>query len=277
MKIMLSGGLGNQMFQYALYFTFRNRGIELELDGSLYGLKKMHNGIELEKCFGIKDVIANFSWWNILIIRTIFKLNPRCVVYRDTLMYDDHVFKIKFGYLIGYWQSANYFNHIDSKLRDVFKFRNIDEGNQTIANRMMSCNSVSLHLRRSDYLGNALLGNVVTVEYYRKAIEYLLSNIKNSDSLVFFVFSDDKEFAMDFIEKLDFPMVLIDQNIEEESCYDMWLMSQCKHNIIANSSFSWWGAWLNRNSDKIVIAPRIWFNGPESIYKDIVPRQWIKI
>jgi hypothetical protein len=105
----------------------------------------------------------------------------------------------------------------------------------------------------------------------------MLSEIASTQNLKFFVFSDDKDFATQLINKINYPAKLIDSNNGMDSYKDMYLMSQCKHNIIANSSFSWWGAWLNNNPNKIVIAPKKWFgSGSEDNYKDIVPETWIK-
>ena len=131
---------------------------------------------------------------------------------------------------------------------------------------------ISIHVRRDDYLSSKYVsgfGGICTIEYYNKAVERIKEEVIDP---VFYIFSDDINWCRENL-KLE-QGVFIDWNTGKESWQDMFLMSQCKHNIIANSSFSWWGAWLNSNSEKIVIAPRIWWNG---LKDDVVPDSWIRI
>ena len=111
------------------------------------------------------------------------------------------------------------------------------------------------------------------LEYYNKSIEYLNNKI---DSLVFIIFSDDTKWAKENI-KISNKTIFVDHNKDEKAWLDMQLMSKCNHNIIANSSFSWWGAWLNRNENKIVISPKRWFNSSNNNTKDLLPNSWIKL
>lgn len=278
MKIVVKGGLGNQMFQYALYLALKKKGRNVFLDTSLFYLTKMHNGYELERCFGLNRPKVRVTNWEILKLRALLKYKPKSIMFNDKLHYDKQVFETKCNYLNGYWQSEKYFIHIKYEVQKVFEFKNIDLENQKLAKEIRSTNSVALHIRQGDYLGNNIYEGVCTEKYYLKAVNRLKREIDDKKDIIFYVFSDDKVFANQFMNKLKLKAKLIDLNKDLDSYKDMYLMSQCKHNIIANSSFSWWGAWLNKNPNKIVIAPNNWFNtSNEETYKDIVPSNWFKV
>lgn len=136
--------------------------------------------------------------------------------------------------------------------------------------KIIGTDSVSLHVRRSDYIGSYFAG-ICTLEYYAKTVEYMRKHIQKS---IFFVFSDDIPWCKEHLNLAD-NVYFIDWNKGKDSYKDLILMSNCKHNIIANSSFSWWGARLNNNPTKIVIAPHKWHQNLD--YKDIIPSDWIKI
>lgn len=278
MTIILSGGLGNQMFQYALYLALKAKGRNVKLDTSLYFYVKMHNGYELVRCFGIDDPIVKGNSLYIFFLRFMLKFKPNKCLFVDTGNYNAKVFSTNFNYISGYWQSEKYFKPIEDLVRNAFVFQCIDTNNLSLAEEIRSMNSISLHLRRGDYIGNSIYTDECNESYYEDAIKKLFDRLPNKENVQFYVFSDDKAFADVFIGKLNYPVKLIDYNKGADSYKDMYLMSQCKHNIIANSSFSWWGAWLNNNPEKIVIAPKKWFNvDNEDSYKDIVPESWIKI
>lgn len=278
MKIIISGGLGNQMFQYALYLALKERGRKVKLDTSLYSFVEMHNGYELERCFGVNEALVKYSKVHLFFLRVILKIKSGMFLYEDNLKYNNEVFSTKCRYLSGSWQSEKYFKQIEDIIRKSFIFKDIDKSNLSIAEEIRSYNSVSLHIRRGDYLGNSIYSGVCTEEYYSKAIDEIITNCSLTDNIKFYIFSDDKIFANQFIQKVKYPTELIEHNKGIDSYKDMFLMSQCRHNIIANSSFSWWGAWLNSNPDKIVVAPKRWFGVCSmEIYKDIVPEKWIKI
>ena len=134
-------------------------------------------------------------------------------------------------------------------------------------------NAVSLHVRRGDYLlaKNMSVLGVCGLDYYKKAIEYVAKNVKNP---YFFLFSDDIPWVEENL-KINYPYEIVDINNGKNSFYDLWLMKNCKHNIIANSSFSWWGAWLNENPNKIVVAPKKWMNTIKKV--EVCPKDWIRI
>ena len=277
MRILVSGGLGNQMFQYALYLALKEKGRNVMLDCSLYSIVKMHNGYELEKCFGIKNPKVKYRKWDLLKLRAILKFRPKYIVYSDFNFFDEKVFYTNCKYVNGCWQSEKYFVQIQNMMRGAFVFKDIDAVNAELATEIANNVSIALHIRRGDYLGNSIYSGVCTEDYYIKAIDLMLSKIINKENIKLYVFTDDIEYSRKFIEKLLVPSQLVNINKNEDSYKDMYLMSQCQHNIIANSSFSWWGAWLNENPDKVVIAPQNWFNGLEDNYKDIVPKSWFKL
>lgn len=278
MKVILSGGLGNQMFQYAFFFVLKDKRKKVILDGSLYGWKKMHNGCELEHVFGITDVFHNYSFLNVLKIRLLLKFRPKKFILLDDFTYNSSILnEVSVCYLSGYWQSEKYFSFCASEIRDIFRFKNISCTNLDIARQMKNCHSISLHIRRGDYVGDRLLGGIVNDSYYIRAIDFLARRFGNIERFIFFIFSDDKDYSVKLIKELNIFTVFVDHNTGENNYFDMYLMTQCKHNIISNSSFSWWGAWLNQNENKVVIAPKVWMNTDEKYYIDIVPDEWIKI
>lgn len=250
----IQGGLGNQMFQYAYGKHLSSKyKTELYLDTRFYKgfqgnvvrtfmLDKFENtdidtGIEMiQNNYPIHGIVDNF----------IHKELPQPV---DCNYYLD-----------GYWQSEKYFKESEEIIRNDFKL--------TLKNiPLLGTNTVSIHIRRTDYVASNGYHPVQTIEYYKNAIDV----IGDYDNL--FVFSDDINWCK---ENLKFDnMVFIEGNTELD---DMSIMSNCEHNIIANSSFSWWGAWLNNNPSKKVVAPSKWFGEQANLNtSDIIPENWIRI
>ena len=180
-------------------------------------------------------------------------------------------------YLNGYWQSEKYFKSAKDKLRGELSL--VDkpgEASQKILEGILQCPAVSLHIRRGDYITNpsaALVHGVCSLDYYYSAIGHITAHVDNPH---FFVFSDDPQWAKDNL-KISYPVQFVEANGPDRGAEDIWLMKSCNHHIIANSSFSWWAAWLNDRQDKIVIAPRIWFLDKKINTKDLIPEQWHKI
>ena len=164
---------------------------------------------------------------------------------------------------------------INSPYYGKWEMHELSEKNKNILEEIKKRNSISIHIRRGDYVNDInakkILGDNCNLLYYQKAIEYIYSVIT---SPFFYIFSDEPEWVKNNFSFLENSLI-IDWNKGKDSWQDMMLMSHCKHNIIANSSFSWWGAWLNNNNNKIVIAPKKWFNTFEAPY--IVPNEWIRI
>lgn len=192
--------------------------------------------------------------------------------------FDPNIFKSSRSvYLVGYWQSEKYFKNIEEILRSELTIKH----NQGPDNQAMSClinqtESVSLHIRRGDYVSNPIsyqAHGICSLDYYRAAVETLTKTVKQPH---FFIFSDDIEWAQENL-KLDHPLTNVSNNGEVQDYEDLRLISHCKHHIIANSSFSWWGAWLCSHSQKIVIAPKKWFNNPKLNTRDLIPNEWYRI
>lgn len=269
------GGLGNQMFQYALYESYLAKGVSAKLDISFYKNHHDFNGFELERVFGVKPKYINplFS----KLVKVIGKMNSKLLgkPYKETdeMMgyFYNEVAELKFGYLKGYWQTEKYFYPCTSLLHEVFVFPSVtDEKNKQMVAMMQSTNSVSVHVRRGDYLEQNR-NWAMKKAYYEKALAEAKNKINDP---MFFVFSDDIDWVKNNLDIQ--PCTYIDWNKKDNSYVDMQLMSNCKHNIIANSSFSWWGAWLNKYPSKIVFAPSQWlpfFDGT----RDIIPTIWEKI
>ena len=177
-------------------------------------------------------------------------------------------------YLDGYWQNEKYFNDIEKVILKEFTLKNeFLIKNKKLKETIKNTNSISIHIRRSDYIKNKKtneIHGVCTTDYYQKAIKKI---IENNNNIHIFVFSDDILWAKNNL-KFNFPISFIVGNKDYE---DLILMSLCKHNIIANSSFSWWGAWLNKNPKKIVIAPQRWFNNLNKNKQNPIPQKWIRM
>jgi hypothetical protein len=181
--------------------------------------------------------------------------------------------RMNFCLYIGYWQSEKYFLSMKEEVLDTFSFEKLAKSQKTfsILDLIENTNSISVHVRRGDYLlEGEKFGNICTTQYYDKAIEKIKKHIV---SPLFFVFSNDMEWVRKNIQ-IPNPYY-IDWNQGADSWQDMFLMSRCKHNIIANSTFSWWGAWLNQSPQKMVIAPSHLLNGIET--PDWIPDTWITI
>jgi hypothetical protein len=271
--IDIFGGLGNQMFQYAFYLSKKKSGCDVIPDISLFSSNKkhlMHNGFELNKIFNLNpSVTFHSSKYSLYLIKFAFKLHLSKLITIDNVYwgYQETLKNSNAYHLYGYWQSQKYFSNAMDVVRSEFVFKNIDHDNLSLS-RLLNDDgehvSVSLHVRRGDYykFNMKILGS----DYYSKAINYFLSRLEKP---MFYVFSDDMDAAVEIVEKIGVEYRPVTINVGENSYKDMFLMSQCKHNIIANSSFSWWGAWLNNNKEKIVVAP--------SWYKDFNCEDWITL
>ena len=273
-SIIVTGGIGNQMFLYALYLAMQAKGINVQLDISLYNYVKMHNGYELDRIFDCSSLLVNKQKLHILWLRVLLRFKPKHLLLSDDGIINMQIFNTYCKYIAGYWQSERYFEDCIAKVHQAFTFKNIDFINQQIAQEMHMCNSVSLHIRRGDYIGMKEYEGICTEEYYANAIAYIERQVK---APFYYVFSNDIEWTELFISKMGIPHLIIGHNTGVDSYKDMYLMTQCKYNIVANSSFSWWGAWLNSYNDKIVIAPKIWINTLNDKYSNIVPEEWIRI
>lgn len=291
MKIVnVIGGLGNQMFEYAMYLALKEAHPEenVLLCRRSYKGYGLHNGYELDRIFGIVAPEAslfqlsklaypfiNYKTWQVM--RHWLPVRKKTMTRGAINIPFDftQVTREDSAYYDGYWQNEKNFEHIRSKVLEAYTFPEYtDERNVVLANRLLSKNSVSCHIRRGDYLKEPNMC-VCTPNYYTRAITEMNERVAPD---LYCVFSDDIQWCKENIQELlggDKEIIFVDWNKGENSYCDMQLMSLCKHNIIANSSFSWWGAWLNQNSDKVIMAPEKWM--VMDIANDPICKSWIRI
>ena len=297
MKIVnISGGLGNQMFQYAFALSLKDRfpDEEVYVDTSHYhtlffkhykGIN-LHNGYEIDKVFpnaklpiaGWKQIMkVSYYIPNYVLSRLGRKYLPQrkteFVPQNSTYSYISEAFSFGDCYYEGFWQSIRNFEGIKSKICEAFAHPEPNQYNRALIDEIVLCDSVGIHVRRGDYLNEREYCNICGVGYYKKAIEHILSEGKPH---VFYIFSNDMGWCKENLEPLvgNNKIEYVTGNKGKESCWDMFLMTYCKDLIIANSSFSWWGAFLNKNINR-VIAPDPWLNRDCEI--DIYDPSWIRI
>lgn len=282
--------LWNQMFQYAFIKALSLRThTNFKIDILTFNQYKLHNYsleyFNITKQYANKDELPIFSYlnfsnkiFNIIILYTKIIINKitRKHYIEKQFNFDTDFYNINSWYIEWYFQTEKYFIDFVDEIRKDFEFIiKPSKKNKEIIKKINNSYSVSLHIRRWDYITNSNANNfhwTCDLKYYKEAINIINDKIKNP---IFFLFSDDIEWVKENL-KLNNEAYYIDWNNADTNYEDMRLMSLCKHNIIANSSFSWWGAWLNKNKEKIVIAPKKWFNKNIN-YSDVVPNNWLKI
>ncbi|MEP7171081.1 MAG: alpha-1,2-fucosyltransferase [Bacteroidota bacterium] len=301
--VELSGGLGNQMFEYA---AGRSLAVKNNVPLKLFTHKLSRNWHRtyVLKCFNIEEQLISRSETNKLLKQ------KSCTVYKELPGgFDKKFFEIKGNaFLKGYRQSEKYFKNIDELIKKDFTFKDVPTGkNKDFSEQISNADAVAVHVRRGDFVtinkANARYGGVCDLNYYQKCFHYIKEKISNP---VFYIFSDDPKWAEENL-KPDAPAVYVSNNstrkhfklennyyfrnsliifknlFPDKSYEDMRLMSSCKHFIIANSSFSWWAAWLGNHKNKIICAPSRWVNAaPDKIetaikeYNDLIPETWVK-
>lgn len=288
--VKLIGGLGNQLFQYAIakhLSLINNTNLLLDTTAfeDFYKLHKyslQHFSIDAAVADRtLLDKIYKFPYnlnkiqkiWNVKILgKQFYHLSEK------EFNYQNDILKKYNGYVLldGYWQTEKYFHAITNILRKDLQIITMPQKQDLeIIHQIKNTNSISLHIRRADYTNAETISThgLCSLDYYIKGVKFMCSKIKKP---IFFVFSDDITWAKENLI-LEFPTVFVGHNSADKNYEDLRLMSICQHNIIANSSFSWWGAWLNTNPNKIVIAPEEWFATTERNYQDVIPSNWIKI
>jgi len=286
--VRLMGGLGNQLFQYAAGKSLaEHHNTELKLDINTY-LEDDLRSYEL-KHFAVSAKIASSQEINDLLhknrlpgFRRIAARTEAAKPYYRRSKYDEPHFHydrnffeaLKNVYLRGYWQSECYFRNISAIIRREYQvIHPLKDRNAELAEMLQNSNSVSIHVRRGDYVTDEKthrFHGISRQRYYLRCIEWIENKVNNP---VFFVFSDDIPWTKAHL-KTSPSLVFADHNTPGTACEDLRLMSLAKHHIIANSSFSWWSAWLCQNPGKIVVAPRQWFNASTHDTKDLIPRGW---
>ena len=270
--IQLKGGLGNQMFQYALYRELKHRGKEVKIDdvngfvGDKLRVPVLHRfGVEYEKATP-EEIVALTDSKMDLWSRIRRKLTGRKTFRIDEVEgnFDPRILETDTAYLVGYWQSEKYFSspEVVEQIHNAFAKRPQEIMNDSVSwstlQQIECCESVSIHVRRTDYLDKEHIEvhNLCSEKYYKNAIKLVREKHPNA---VFFIFTDDKSWCKKHFKGQNFINVELQEG-ENTDVADLLLMSRCKHHIIANSSFSWWSAWLNDSPEKMVIAPEKWIN-----------------
>lgn len=290
-ELILTGGLGNQMFEYAAAKALATR-LNTDLRIDLYALNKSTKGTKRSFELNIFDI--NIKKTSSLKNRFLVKAFP--IVEKNKTFFLKHFgyfrdesaivylpeFKFLKGNIVlhGHFQNTQYFEEYEHIIRKDFTFKQpLGKKNDRLAANILQEESVSIHIRRGDYLTNSDAKNnfaLCSLDYYKEAILYIAKRIEKPS---FYIFSEDIAWCKANLPLENFETQFVDWNVGNESYKDMQLMSLCKHNIIANSSFSWWGAWLNTNPHKITIAPSQWFTKEER-NKDLeqfYPQDWIII
>lgn len=283
--VQVAGGLGNQLQQYALYRKFVRLGKEARLDISWFLSKDQRGEVLAERELELnyfdrlvyetctEEEKADLVGKGGLSGKLKRKLMPGSIRwFHESKIYHPEIFEFEDMYLSGYFACEKYYADILYDLREKIQFPlSTNSLNLEMAEEMQKCNSVSVHVRRGDYLepeNTAMFGNICTPAYYRKALEAMKEKVPDAH---FYLFSDDipyikREFCGD-------DYTVVDINHGKDSFYDMWLMSKCKHNICANSTFSFWGARLNPNEDKVMIRPTIHKNS-QVFKKEEMEKLW---
>jgi hypothetical protein len=260
--IRFQGGIGNQMFDYALYRQLQINGKEVKADLSTFHDAKEIRSFKLQEAFGVKLDVA--SDWEIFCLaggsNSFFKRVVRKLFKQKNLYTEERIgsvenfYQMETGFANGYWQSEKWFPDVADLLKKEFVFQKTRPELEELCSRVSQEASVSIHVRMGDYIQHAdLYGGICTLEYYQKAIDYIREKVENP---VFYVISDEPDKAKAMLGD-SVQAEYIQNEIDYE---DMQFMSNCRHNILANSSFSWWSTYLNQHEDKFVVAPSRWNN-----------------
>lgn len=283
--IKLYGGIGNQLFQWAFGTAMGERRNEhVKFDVSSFEIDELRNfelkhiipNIEIAASNEVKIALGNKSFVSQLNRKfgTLFlPLHKRKIVYEQSFLHDTAIHTSNSPhYYDGYWQNEKYFR--DERQTILNHLKTLSFAPPTWQKKIANTISCSIHVRRGDYVKNKAVNETFgtcTLDYYKKAIQKILDA---EPTTTFFIFSDDIDWCkatFDFIVKKEF----IDDT--SSAFEDFSLMQLCQNSIIANSSFSWWAAWLNNNASKQTVAPEKWFANSPFDYREIVPENWIKL
>jgi hypothetical protein len=294
--VRLIGGLGNQMFQYATGRSVALRcGATLKLDVTGFAAV----GAETERRYELDSFpihgsaaseadLAGFGrngkprsrrLDRVLRLLRISRPDDAWPVYRESqFQFDPAVPELLAPvYLDGFWQSERYFSAIAGVLREELSAKApLDPENKALAVGIDAVNAVSLHVRRGDYVSDPATNRfhgICSPDYYQRAVDYIAARAGVPH---LFVFSDDQQWTRGNLH-FGVPMTFVGANPPDCGYRDMQLMARCRHHIIANSSFSWWGAWLNPSREKIVVAPRQWFGACDNDTRDLIPPNWVRL
>ncbi|WP_121352388.1 alpha-1,2-fucosyltransferase [Flavisolibacter nicotianae] len=279
----LYGGLAGQMLQYALgrNLSLKNQ-TELYLDLSWYKSENQNSTFprtfKLDKLnVQYKEVDYSRLYWKIRTMHRLKSLNPFSLVVvkeKDFSRFDPSIIETKNNSVLdGYFNSYKYFEEVrDCLLREFTPNEQPNQKNSSCLHKIRATNAVSVHFRRGDYALTSFHG-MLTKDYYEAAIDKICSQLADP---YLYIFSDEPEWVIDNI-RFPFNYEVVNFNRDENNYWDMELMKNCRHNIIANSGFSWWGAWLNQNPEKTVVAPKVWIAEQEREMNDFIPKEWIRL
>lgn len=289
----MSAGLANRMFQYAYSLYLMEKGYDVFQDNNYKATTWEMEDIGWNRIFP-EAVIRQSSDWDIFRCAGSYNLidkvrrhylpflsktwigNPENIVF--SMPHEEDI--VKYNYFIGVFVNAKMVETVRKQVLNCFSFSSFeDESNMALANEILTCNSVAVHVRKGkDYLKNKLYHNVCSANYYRKAINYIESQVVQPK---FYLFTDNPDWVKKNLDGLNFTLVDHNPSIGWGNHFDMQLMSLCKHNIIANSTYSWWGAYLNGNPNKIVVSPKFWFNPDIGNYnrdvENLFGSNWISV
>ncbi|HKA13777.1 MAG TPA: alpha-1,2-fucosyltransferase [Myxococcota bacterium] len=281
----LQGGLGNQMFQYAAGLRLAAvRQAPLKLDLSLLGARhgQTPRTYQLDR-FRISaqratpEEVEALCAKRPLAARISRRLDRRAAARERHFHYDPAVARLPDrSCLEGYWQSERYFADAAERVREEFRFRAELAGrNAELARAIAARAAVSVHVRRGDYAANPVtraVHGLCSIDYYQRAAEYIAARVRDP---VYVLFSDDPEWARAHLD-LGGEAIAVGHNGPDDGAEDLRLIGLCRHHVIANSTFSWWGAWLSASPDKIVVAPERWFADGARDTSDLLPAGWVK-
>jgi len=280
--VKIIGGLGNQLFQYAFAKAIEKHSNQtVYLDVMSFEFSKIHNGFELDRLFNIeKSHIIDKEKYSYAFQkkeiegRERYRLHPNLKQFNESLQfrYDPQLLDQTNTYFDGYWQNPGYFKglNIDQELKSNLERRIDDSRNKSVLAHIINCNSIGIHIRRCDYLCSKV-HQVLNLDYYSQCMEQI--SLASADP-VFFIFSDDMDWARANLYHQTKSIVFVDWNTGANSYKDLFLMSMCKHNIISNSTFSWWAAYLNSHQNKKIFAPGKWFNYENEYLKQLFLPDW---
>lgn len=278
----IRGGLGNQMFQYACGRAAALRlGTDLGLDLRDWAKDQPHPyALPHFKVQTVTPEGLPPGRGSGLLANVRAALGSKLETFRESSIgYDPGIQSVSDGTLLkGYWQSERYFADQEAAVRADFQFTEAPKGETArLLAEIEAAPAVSLHIRRGDYVSNAKYNaahGTTGLDYYRKAAD-VVANAMPQDPVIY-AFSDDPEWVRDNLS-LPFELRFVSHNDGSTAHDDLRLMSACEHHIIANSSFSWWGAWLNPSKTKTVVAPAQWFGDPAKVNPDITPPSWHRL
>ena len=283
--VNLSCGLANRMFQYTYYLYLRKKGYDVKVD--YYTISTLaHEDVQWNRIFPNANLDVAKKWdvfryggGSSLLSKVRRRYLPKTckVQYMPTAFSIESAIEDAEKYIFGVFQNADMVDALKKDVQQFFSFTPFEEGhNKVLENKLKLENSIGVHVRKGkDYASRIWYQDTCPIEYYRMAINYIKTRVDNPK---FYVFADNPEWVREHFKEFEYTLVEGNPSAGWGSHFDMQLMSQCKHNIISNSTDSWWGAFLNKNEDKIVVLPRQWFNPlscEESTSEKVQCKSWV--